>query len=259
MASSAPPRIFSATRRRAVRQRRAGLQRNADAPRYVMDDMVEDVLERLAFLRHRPARALLIGDWSGDLARALAAQGCALERGDPAPASGETEVDEELPLPFGTFDLIVSLGTLDTVNDLPGALVHLRHALAPGGLMLASLLAAGSLQALRAAMLAGDGDRPAARLHPMVDVRAGGQLLQRTGFARPVVDGRSLQVRFGSLRALVADLRAQGLGNVLASAGPPLGQAALQRASAAFMSHADDTGRVTERFEIITLSGWNPA
>lgn len=258
MASNVPPRIFSATRRHAVRQRLAALQRHADAPRYVMDDMVEDVLERLAFLRHQPARALLIGDWSGTLAQALAEQGCAVERCDPFPANGETALDEERPMVSADYDLIVSLGTLDTVNDLPGALVHLRNALAPGGLMLASFSAAGSLPHLRAAMQAGDGERPAARMHPMVDVRAGGQLLQRTGFARPVVDGRSLPVRFGSLEALVADLRAQGLGNVLANAGPPLGKAALRRASQAFMAQADTAGRVTERFELITLSGWKP-
>ncbi len=256
MARNAPPSIFSAARRSAVRQRRAVLQRHADAPRYVMEDMIEDVLERLAFLRHQPARALLIGDWTGALAHALAAQGCAVGRYDPSPAHGEAPLDEERPIPSSSFDLIVSLGTLDTVNDLPGALVHLRNALAPGGLMLASFLAAGSLPILRAAMQVGDSERPAARMHPMIDVRAGGQLLQRTGFARPVVDGRSLPVRFGSLRALVEDLRAQGLGNTLSSAGPPLGKAAIERASQAFMALADATGRVTERFELITLSGW---
>ena len=93
--------------------------------------------------------------------------------------------------------------------------------------MIASFIGAGSLPALRAAMLVADGDRPAPRLHPQVDVRAGGQLLQRAGFADPVVDSRGLDVRFSSLERLVGDLRAQGLGNVLARSGPPLGKAAL--------------------------------
>lgn len=251
MASKAPPRIFSASRRQAARCRRAALQQRADAPLYVIADMIEDMLERLAFLRHQPRRALLIGDWTGDLAHALAAQGCAVESGDPA-----IPLDEEQPLPAGGYELIVSLGTLDTVNDLPGALVHVRNALAPGGLMLASFPGAGSLPNLRAAMLAGDGERPAARMHPMVDVRAGGQLLQRTGFARPLVDSRSLAVRFGSLGALVADLRAQGLGNVLAESGPALNRSALALASDAFLADADEDVRVTEIIEILTLTGW---
>ena len=108
-------------------------------------------------------------------------------------------------------------------------------------------------------MLEADGDRPAARLHPMVDVRAGGQLLQRVGLARPVVDSRGLDVRFSSLAALIADLRAQGLGNALARPAAPLGKAALARAEAAFRAQGDAGGRVTEHFEILTLSGWREA
>lgn len=254
---ASPPTIFSPARRAALRARMRRLQQGADAARYVMDDMVEDVLDRLSFLRHAPARALVIGDWTGALAAALAAQGCAVTRADPAPGPGELPMDEERPIPAGEgFDLVASLGTLDTVNDLPGALLHLRRALAPDGLAIMSFSGAGSLPALRAIMLAADGDRPAPRIHPQVDVRAGGQLLQRCGFAAPVIDSRSLPVRFGSLDRLVGDVRAQGLGNCLARSGPPLGKAALARAHAAFAGQADADGRVTETFEILTLSGW---
>jgi len=231
-------------------------QAATDAPAYVMEDMAEDVEERLAFLRHAPRTALVIGEWTGRLSAALEAGGCAVTRADPTPGEGELPLDEERPYPFGGFDLVASLGTLDTVNDLPGALIHIRNALAPGGLMIASFPGAGSLQALRHAMLAADGDRPAARLHPMVDVRAGGQLLQRCGFARPVIDSRSLSVRFGSFGSLVADLRAQGLGNALASPAPPLSRPMLERAEVAFTGLADADGKVTETLEILTLSGW---
>jgi SAM-dependent methyltransferase len=220
-------------------------QRGPNAPRYLMADMAEDIAERLAFLRHAPVRALVIGDWTGSLAATLRAQGVDVVEAEPAAG-----FDEERPLPGGPFDFIASLGTLDTVNDLPGALLHLRGALGPGGLMIASFPGAGTLPALRAAMLAADGERPAPRIHPQVDVRAGGQLLQRAGFADPVIDSRGLTVRFSSLASLVSDLRAQGLGNVLARHGPPLGKAALARASEVF------GGPSKEQFEILTLSGW---
>jgi len=243
--ASAPPLIFAPVRRLAARRRALARAGAADAARYLIDDMVEDVLERLAFLRHAPARALVIGDRTGALAGAFTVQGCAVESADPAQG-----FDEERPYLESGYDLIASLGTLDTVNDLPGALIHMHRALAPGGLALASFMGAGCLPALRAAMLEADGDRPAPRLHPAVDVRAGGQLLQRAGWSNPVVDSRSLEVRFSSLARLVSDLRDMALVNVLARPGPPLSRAALARANAAFGSGT------TESFEILTLSGW---
>lgn len=222
------------------------MQRAPDAPRYILEDMVEDVTERLSFLRIAPKRALVLGDWGGR----LALPGAEVLRVEPSEG-----FDEERPFPVAGFDFVAGLGTLDTVNDLPGALLHIRNALAPGGLMIASFLGAGSLHQLRAAMLVADGERPAPRIHPQIDVRAGGQLLQRTGFADPMIDSRSLDVSFRSLDGLLADLRAQGLSNVLDRPGPPLGKAAREAACLAFAAAGED-GRTTERFEILTLSGW---
>jgi hypothetical protein len=108
---------------------------------------------------------------------------------------------------------------------------------------------------LRRAWLAAAGARPAARLHPMVDIRAAAALLQRAGWAEPVADSRTISVSYRSLDRLVADLRDQGLRNVLASAAPPLGKAGLERARVAFLEGAGPDGRVIESFEIITLSG----
>jgi SAM-dependent methyltransferase len=245
-----PPTIFSPKRRLATRRRFRARRRGPDSPSYIIADMVDDVMERLAFLRHTPRRALVIGDWSCTLPGLLEARGAEVLQADPCGAFDQIALDEEQPFPETGFDFIASLGTLDTVNDLPGALIHIRNALAPGGLAIASFPGAGSLPALRAAMLAADGERPAPRLHPMVDVRAGGQLLQRAGWADPVVDSRTLEVRFSSLDRLVADLREQGLTNVLARPGP-----SLTRSQHSVVKEQFRSGTV-ERFEILTLSGW---
>lgn len=250
MPPAPPPLIFSPQRRMAVRQRMLAAQLAPDAPRYLLDDMIEDVSERLAFLRHEPRRVLLIGDMGGILKTSLPAS--VIDVVSEEPSRGFLE---EQPYRQSGFDLIASLGTLDTVNDLPGALVHMREALAPGGLLIASFIGAGSVPALRAAMLAADGDRPAPRIHPLVDVRAGAQLLQRAGFADPVADLRHLDVAFRSFSRMVHDLRAQGLSNALADPGPSLSKAALVRAIEAYAERATE-GRTVERFEIITLSGW---
>lgn len=242
------PTIFAETRRVAHVLRSAARQRSsADAARFLLDDMAEDMIDRLSFVRHTPARALLIGASVEALAAYL--------------RDGGTEVEADLaanpaePLAGGPFDFIGVIGQLDAVNDLPGALIHLRNALTPGGLVIASFIGGQSLPALRAAMLAAEPERPAARLHPMVDARAAPALLQRAGWKDPVVDTHTLAVRYPSLDRLVSDLRDQGLGNALARPAAPLGRAALARAREAFAARADVDGKVTETFEIVTLTG----
>lgn len=242
--SPATPQIFAPRRRGAVQARMAALQMRPGAARFLLEDVAEDVAERLGFLRHSPRRVLVLGDPAGVIAA------------DWAEVTRWNEFDLEQPWAAGGFDLVVSAFAHDTANDLPGALIHLRRALAPGGLALVTMLGAGSLQALRRIMLAADGERPAPRLHPQVDVRAGAQLLQRAGFADPVADSRSLRVRYGTLGRLVGDLRAQGLSSVLTRGGPPLGKQGLATAQTAFAAEADEDGRVTEQFELLTLSGW---
>ncbi len=250
--SPSPPVIFSPRRRLAAFRRAALLQQQPDAPRFIMEDMLDDVADRLAFLRHSPRRCLMITGWP-------VADGVTppLPPSDPpsTPLFDHISIaggyDDAKPLAAGDYDLIICLGTLDTVNDLPGALIHLRNGLTTQGLMIASFFGAGSLPALRAAMLAADGDRPAPRLHPMVDVRAGGQLLQRTGWTDPVIDTRTLTARYRSLNGLIGDLRAMGSTNILADSGPSLNRSALARAAASF-----GEGTV-EQFEILTISGWN--
>ncbi|WP_240654571.1 methyltransferase domain-containing protein [Croceicoccus ponticola] len=220
-------------------------------------EIAGDALDRLGFLNRNFAKVLVIGDTTGAFADGLDAS-AVVTRADPSDLFG-LAIDEECPLPGGPYDLIASLGLLDSVNDLPGALMLMRRALAPDGLMIASFSGAGSLPVLRAAMLAADGERPAPRIHPQVDVRAAGQLMTRIGFASPVVDGWGFDVGFENLDQLVGDLRAQAIGNVLADPGPPLGKAALMRARKTFADEAGSDGLVRERFEVLTLSGWSPA
>lgn len=249
---SAPPSIFSNSRRTALRHRMLRLQGMPSAARFVIDDMASDVVERLAFLRHEPARSLVIGDYTGQLAAQLSGE---VVQADIVQQDAVLALDLEQPYPLAGFDLIVCLGLLDSVNDLPGALIHLRKGLAPGGMIIASFVSAGSLPELRQIMLTADDERPAARLHPMVDVRAGAQLLQRAGWGDPVVDSHCLDVSYGSLPRLIADLREQGLGCVLSSPSPHVGKAGFQRALQAFDAASAPDGRLTEQFEIITLTG----
>jgi NADH dehydrogenase [ubiquinone] 1 alpha subcomplex assembly factor 5 len=255
------PSIFD-DRRRAFRRDRAA--RSFPAHDFLYEAMASDILDRLGDVTRAFSRALVIGCPDERLARDLQMRGIATTSADPgsvwaANAGGEQVREDRLPYEAASFDLVLCCGTLDAVNDLPGALIAMNRVLEPDGLLLLSFVGAGSLPKLREALLAADGDRPAQRLHPQVDVRALGDLLHRAGFAMPVADSQMLDVRYGSLFGLLADLRGMGAAQCLASPPPPLTRAGLARASEAFSAASDNDGRTRERFVILHGSGWHPS
>jgi NADH dehydrogenase [ubiquinone] 1 alpha subcomplex assembly factor 5 len=248
------------------------LRRDRAAARFASADYLhrmtgEDLLERLDFVRRDFTRALVLGCGGLSLVAGLRERGIDAVEADAgfafARTAGGVQCDEDFP-PFAdaAFDLVVSVGILDSVNDLPGALLLICRALKPDGLFLGAMAGAGSLPRLRAAMLAADEAEGGAapRIHPQIDVRAAGDLLTRAGFALPVVDAHGVDVRFPDLFALVRDLRAMGATNLLAARSRrPLGRLGLAAAAADFAACADADGKTAERFEILHLLGWAPA
>lgn len=231
---------------------------------FLFDRMVEDIVERLDFVSRSFTRALDLGTADGRLARRLRERGILTIACDPgflaARTSGGVQCDaDRLPFADGSFDLIVSAGHLDGINDLPGALTLARRALKPDGLFLAAFCGAGSLTTLRSGLLSGDGGPAAARIHPQIDVRAAGDLLARAGFAMPVTDAERLTVRYSSPLTLMHDLRGMAATNRLRDTAPPLSRPALAALFAYAASVADEDGKIAERFDIIHLSGWAPA
>ena len=245
---SVPPRIFDPARRRSAAERALAIAARKGADAFLLEDMAEDVLERIDFMQLDAGRALVIGAELTGLSASLRAAGWQVDVPDPL------GFDEEHP--WGeSYDLVVNLGRLDRINDLPGALLHMRHALSEGGIAIAAILGAGSLPRLREAMLAADGERPAARLHPMIDSGSATALMQRAGFRRQVVDSHTMEVRYATLDRLVADLRAHSFGNQLVSRPPALTRESRARARDTFAAAARD-GKTTEIFELLTLTGW---
>jgi SAM-dependent methyltransferase len=240
---------------------------SAGAADYLFRLAADDLLERLDFVSRRFERALDLGCAGGYLTARLRERGLEVVAADPGPrfaaaAKGIAIEEDRLPVGDGAFDLVVSVGTLDTVNDLPGALTLIRRSLRPDGLFLGAFPGAGSLPRLRSAMLAADavGGGAAPRIHPQIDVRAAGDLLTRAGFALPVADSWGVDVRLADLMALVGDLRAMGGTNILANRSRrPIGRAGLAAAIADFAASAGADGKTAERFEIIQLLGWAPS
>ncbi len=245
--------IFDRAARRLRRDRAAPTWAKHDFLRAIM---LDGIAERLQAVKRSFADVLDLG--SGDAAFTL--PGARIDRVEAGPllaqATGAQNADEDrVDLPPASFDLVVSGGVLDSVNDVPGALMQARRALRPDGLFLGAFMGAGSLPTLRAALKVADPGT--ARMHPQIDVRSAGDLLVRAGFALPVADVESVAVRYGDLFGLIADLRGMAATNMLRDRHP-LRRDTVAALAQAFAARADADGRVPERFEIVFLTGWAP-
>ncbi len=232
------------------------------AANFLAPIIAETLLDRLAMVTRTFRRTLVIGAHDAALIDHLRASGTelAIVEAGPRLAAREDALAVEadaIELPFQSFDLIVWPGGLDSVNDVPAALLRLRALLAPDGLLLGAFVGDGSLPRLRRAVMA-EGVRPVARMHPQIDLAATGNLLQRVGFALPVVDVDALTVRYDDWFALARDLRAAGLSSRLHPAPPPLTRDEAARIAVAFTAGADADGRIAETFRIVHFSGWAP-
>lgn len=260
--SSAPPRLFDPARRAARLTRAQGLFLQAD---FLHRRVAADAADSLAaILREFPA-AVDLSPHAGLFAEALADGPAAgrvgpVEVGDPAWRAAPAH--QPLDRPPGSTDLIVSLLGLHWADDLPGALAQIRRALRPDGLFLGAIFGAGTLSELRQVLTDAELEvrgGAQARVSPFADGYDGAALLQRAGFALPVVDVDTVVVRYSDAFALMRDLRAMGETNALAGPVRPLTRELAARAAALYAERfSDPDGRVRATFEIIHLAGWAP-
>ena len=232
---------------------------------FLLERAFTDCIERLEIMESRWESALLLGCPDPEWPKRLGAVSGTVALADPGPAfaraaGGLTVIEDEWAVPKDQHDLVVAIGTLDTVNDLPKALRSLALALRPGGLIIGALSGGDTLPLLRSAMAAADrvAGQAAPHVHPRIEASALAPLLQQAVLVRPVVDVDRVSVRYTSLRQLVADLRAMAATNLLGQRSRHyLGKAALAAAEAEFARSAVE-GRSTETFEILHFAAWKP-
>ncbi|WP_340315493.1 methyltransferase domain-containing protein [Rhizorhabdus argentea] len=259
------PEIFDRTIRRLRRDRAVPMFSDQG---FLIEHMADELVQRLSIVTRAFGRVLVLGSYDGRLAGRFAAPGRRIVSADAgfafARASRGVQCDEDrLPFADASFDLVVSAGVLDSVNDVPGALALIRRVLRPDGLFLAAFAGAGSLTWLKSATLAADSATTGGavpRIHPQIDVRSAGDLLSRAGFALPVADGERLDIGYGDPLRLMRDLRGMAATNVLiqrARKGP--GRAWLVELFRQFQAASGPDGRLRESFELIYLTGWAPS
>ncbi|MBD3669069.1 MAG: methyltransferase domain-containing protein [Kangiella sp.] len=273
--------VFNRAKVRTHRERAAAA---LDVHGFLFEETADRLADRLDDITHRFPLALDLGCHGGEMGRqifgpqtmgrggierliqadlspAMAAQ----TRAGGAAGMPVLAADEEF-LPFGeaTFDAVLSNLSLHWVNDLPGALLQIRKALKPDGLFLASMLGGETLAELRECMAEAEieltgGLSP--RVSPFADVRDLGGLLQRAGFALPVVDADVVTVSYETPMKLLYDLRGMGESNAVAEAKPGLARRDLLAKAMAIYEdrYLDSDGRFPATFRILTLTAWAPA
>jgi SAM-dependent methyltransferase len=258
------PTIFD-RRLLRTRQQRA---RELGPETFLIDRVAAELGERLSVVVRPFDRAVDLGTPTDAVRRVLAKNGkvgtiVAAGSAAAGPELGVAADEEALPFADGSLDLVVSALSLQFVNDLPGTLIQIRRALKADGLLLAALIGGDSLIELREAFAESESEIEGGvspRIAPFADVRELGALLQRAGFALPVVDSDRLTVRYATVFALMRDLRRMGATNMLSERRRrPLRRATLAKMTEIYARRfADPDGRLRATFEIAWLSGWAP-
>ena len=245
---------------RAMRRDRAA---RAGPELFLLERAFADCLERLELVQRSFRQALLLGcpssAWAGRLKHAAESVVCV----DPGAvfaqnAGAEQVIEDAWQPPLAAFDLILALGTLDTVNALPAVLSALRSALRPDGLFIGAISGGDTLPQLRAAIRRADRGVAAPHVHPRIEAASLAPLLSAAGFVMPVVDVDRVRVSYPGLPALVSDLRAMGATNILAQRHrSSIGRSGYVAACNSFATAGDGT-RTVETFEILHFAAWSP-
>ncbi|WP_417621931.1 class I SAM-dependent methyltransferase [Parasphingorhabdus sp.] len=254
------PEVFNRKRRRNVRDRAYSRAQGED---FFSQIMADEIVERLDVVKRTFRRALLIGLPAARLGKELEKRGMKVVFADSsvrvAKALHGVICDEDrLPFADHSFDLIIDIGSLDTINDLPGALVLFRRILVPDGLLLAGFISAESFLSLKSLVMKAEGDRVSAHIHPQIDVRTAGDLMARAGLAMPVADSDDLHLKYSNLQRLVADIRDVGGSNIMNGSVVPMGRDIYRTIQSLFLAQRGPDGKFSEQVTISYLCAWAP-
>ncbi len=266
--------------RAAVRRHRERVAATLADYDFLLREVAERLADRLDDVKRSFPLALDLGCHDGTLATTLAGRGGietlvqadiaedmarrARDADGPLAHRPTLVADEEL-LPFSerSFDLVLSLMSLHWVNDLPGALLQINHALKPDGLFLAALPGGETLYELRQSLLMAESELEGGagpRVSPFAQIQDAAGLLQRVGFALPVCDVDTITVRYPNALKLMDDLRGMGESNAVRARrkGWSRRETLLHAAEIYQETFGDDEGGIPATFQIIFLTAWRP-
>lgn len=255
--------------RALCRKRRERIAPNFEAHDFLFSCIADKLTDRLQDVRRDFYLALQIGSRGAisqekfkNKIKSLITLDSTCRPLTPCPLYIQAEEDF-LPIKQQSADLIISNMNLHSVNDLPGALLQIRQALKPDGLFLATMLGGETLFELRDILTQTEMDLfggISPRVFPFADKPQAGNLLQRAGFALPVVDSEIICVTYDNMFKLLHDLRHMGESNIIGTrqkTNPGKGFF-MEAAKRYHETYGDNDGRLHVTFEVIFLIGWAP-
>ena len=234
---------------------------------FLLERIVEDMLERLSAINRTFENGIALFGRTPLLRDAMNASPqinntLRVEETVHAGDADHIVSGENFDLKPNSVDLVLAPFGLHWANDLPGALIQLHQAIKPDGLLMAVLPGPDTLNELRDSLLTAESETSggaAMRVDPFTDIRDAGGLLQRAGYALPVVDRDDVVVRYNTPLDLVRDLRKMGANGQLKTALPSLNRRTIAQLLSTYQErYADNDGRLRATFSLISLSGWVP-
>ncbi len=254
----------------ARRLQKASIFQTASGPdNFIAELITNDLKDRLSAITRTFNKALLLAPHPDFFAKDVRTAEAPInfEYGLTLPLAEAADVTiydpANLALPHNDYDLIVSLADLQMLDDVPGFFIQAQRFLRPDGLCVVATLGGDSLTELRQAWLSADAEHSGgayARVAPFIDIRDGGALLQRGGFALPVSDLEHHVVRYGHPISLMEELRQFGASNPLLERPKNfVSRSLLAKAVENYQTQfTDKDGRCRATLDLLWLMGWTP-
>jgi malonyl-CoA O-methyltransferase len=228
--------------KREVRRAFSRAAADYDAAAVLQREVCSRMLERLDYVKLRPARVLDVGSGTGWGTRQLGerykeAEIVALDiaigmlqnaRGHSSwwrKLFGDAKQGyvcgdvEALPLAANSVEMVWSNLALQWCNDLPQAFAELHRVLKADGLLMFSTFGPDTLKELRQAFHGVDAYNHLNRFAEMHDI---GDMLTHGGFAEPVMEMECLTLTYDDVRGVLHDLKSIGAHNATAGRGQGL-------------------------------------
>ena len=264
--------------KRAVRRAFSRAATQYDAAAVMQREVCKRMLERLNYIKQKPATVLDVGSGTGWGTRQLgerypAAQIVALDMaigmlhaargtsswwsklfsGKATPyVCGDMEA---LPVKSNSMDMVWSNFALQWCNDLPATFVELQRVLKVEGLLMFSTFGPDTLKELRGAFQGVDGHSHFNRFADMHDI---GDMLVAAGFGDPVMDMEYITLTYSDVKSVMQDLRSIGAHNATTGrATGMMGKNAWNRVLENYEQLRRD-GKLPATFEVIYGHAWKP-